>query len=57
MGYLAPGNIFVNMLQFMRFSVYLDRILNKSKDYFQIEIMISAAHMLGSFDGMLDALF
>ena len=39
-----------NMSKFMRFSVYFDCILNKKNGYFQIEIMISAAHMLG---GML----
>ena len=34
----------------MRFSVYFDCILNEKNGSFQIEIMISAAHMLG---GML----
>ena len=31
----------------MRFSVYFEKILNTNNGYFQIEIMISAAHMLG----------
>ena len=34
----------------MRFSVYFDCILNEKNGSFHIEIMISAAHMLG---GML----
>ena len=28
MGYLAPGEIFENMLQLKRFGVYFERILN-----------------------------
>ena len=47
MEYLAPGNLFENMLQFMRFSVYFERILNTHNGYFHIEIIISAAHILG----------
>ena len=46
-GYLAPDEIFENMLQLMRFSVNFERILNTNNDYFHIEIMISATHMLG----------
>ena len=30
MGYLAPGEIFYNMLQLTRFSMYLKGILNKN---------------------------
>ena len=47
MGYLAPGEMFDNMLQLMRFSVYLEGILNINNGYFYIKIMISAAHMVG----------
>ena len=47
MGYLAPGEMFDNMLQLMRFSIYFEGILNTSNGYFLIKIMISAAHMLG----------
>ena len=47
MGYLAPGEMFDNMLQLMRFSVYFEGILNTNNGYFYIKIMISAAHMLG----------
>ena len=35
MGYLAPGNFLGNMLQLMRFSIYLEGILNKNNGYFQ----------------------
>ena len=44
---IAPGELFDNMLQLMRFSVYLKRILNTDNGYFYIKIMISAVHMLG----------
>ena len=44
--YLAPGKMFENMLELMRFSVYFERILKTNNGYFHIEIMISAAHML-----------
>ena len=47
MGHLAPGKMFDNMLQLMRFSVYLEGILNINNGYFYIKIMISAAHMVG----------
>ena len=39
--------MFDNMLQLMRFSVYLKGILNTDNGCFYIKIMISAAHMLG----------
>ena len=45
MGYLAPGNFLENMLQLMRFN---EGIPNKNNGYFNIEIMISAAHMVGA---------
>ena len=32
----------------MHFSVYFDCILNEKNGYFHIEIMISAAHMMGA---------
>ena len=47
MGCLAPGEMFDNLLQLMRFSVYFEGVLNKNKGYFHIKIMISATHMLG----------
>ena len=43
---IAPGEMFDNMLQLMRFSVYFKGILNTDNGYFHIKIMISAAHML-----------
>ena len=43
----APGEMFHNMLQLMRFSVYFKGILNTDSGYFHIKLMISAAHMLG----------
>ena len=46
MGCLAPGEMFDNMLQLLRFSVNFERILNTNNSYFDIKIMISAAHML-----------
>ena len=33
----------------MRFSANFERILNTNNGYFHIEIMISAAHLLGDF--------
>ena len=51
MGNLAPDEILENMLQSKCFSVYLEGILNKNNGYFHIEIMISAAHMLGAVRG------
>ena len=47
MGYLTLSEMFDNMLQLMRFSVYFERVLNTNNGYFNIKIMISAAHMLG----------
>ena len=47
MGYLAPSEMFDNMLQLMRFSVYFEGVLNTNNGYFNIKIMILAAHMLG----------
>ena len=35
-----------NMLQLMRFSVYIKGILNTDNGYFHIKIIISAAHLL-----------
>ena len=46
MGYLAPGEMFDNMLQLMRFSVYFEGIMNTNNGYFHIKIMISADDML-----------
>ena len=43
----APGEMFDNMLQLIRFSVYFKGILNTDNGYFHIKLMISAAHMLG----------
>ena len=40
MGYLAPGEMFDNMLQLIRFSVYFEGILNTNNGYFHIKIMI-----------------
>ena len=48
MGYLAPCEIFENMLQLTRFSVYIEGILDMNNGYFYIEIIISPAHMLGA---------
>ena len=45
--YITPGEMFDNMLQLMRFSVYFKGILNTDNGYFHIKIIISAAHMLG----------
>ena len=46
MGYLAPGEMFDNLLLLIRFSVSFEGILNTNNGYFYIKIMISAAHML-----------
>ena len=46
MEYLAPGEMFENMLQLMRFSVYFEGVLNTNNGYFHIKTIISAAHML-----------
>ena len=43
----APGEMFDNMLQLMRFSVYFKGILNTDNGYIHLKLMISAAHMLG----------
>ena len=43
----APCEMFDNMLQLIRFSVYFKGILNTDNGYFHIKLMISAAHMLG----------
>ena len=47
MGYLAPGEICDNMLQLILFSVYFEGILKTNNGYFNIKIMMSAAHLLG----------
>ena len=48
MGYLAPGKMFDNMLELMRFSVYFEGILNTNNGYFHIKIMIiSGTHARG----------
>ena len=52
MGYLAYGEMFDNMLQIMRFSVYFEGILNTNNGYFHIKVMYRCnvpltAHMLG----------
>ena len=39
---IAPGDMFDNMLQLMRFSAYFKGILNTDNGYFLIKIMISA---------------
>ena len=41
MWYLAPGEIFKNMLQLKRFGLNFERILNKNWLYIHIEIVIS----------------
>ena len=46
MVYIAPGEMFDNMLQLMRFSVYFEGVPNTNNGNFHIEVMISAAHML-----------
>ena len=51
MGYIGPGEIFENMLQLTRISVYLEGILNINNGYFHIQIMISAARMLKAVRG------
>ena len=55
-GYLANGEN-LNMLQFMRFSVYFERIF-KRNCYFLTEIMtlFIAARILGSFGGIYSSL-
>ena len=40
MGYLRTGEIFENMLQLKRFSLYFEGIMNIENGYFYIEIMI-----------------
>ena len=47
------NEIFKNMLQLMRFSVYLEGILKTNYGYYDIEVMISAAHMLGAIRGQV----
>ena len=37
MGYLTPSEIFDNMLQLMRFSVYFEGIMNTNNGYFHIK--------------------
>ena len=44
--FLAPGEIFENMLQLKHFSLNFERILKLANGYFHIEIMISATEML-----------
>ena len=43
---IASGEMFDNMLQLMRFSVYFKGIPNTDNGYFHIKIMISTGHML-----------
>ena len=43
---IEPGEMFDNMLQLVRFSVYFKGILNTDNGYFLIKILISAVHML-----------
>ena len=50
MGYVAPGEIFENMLQLMNilhmyFSVYFEIYMNTINGYFYIETMMSAVHI------------
>ena len=40
MGYLRTGEIFENMLQLKRFSLYFEVIMNIENGYCHIEIMI-----------------
>ena len=44
MGYLVPVEMFDNMLQLMRFSVYFQGVLNANNGYFHIKIMIFHMH-------------
>ena len=44
-GYLAPGDIFVNMLQLKHFGSYFERILNR-KWLLSYRNLISATEML-----------
>ena len=37
MGYLAPGEMFDNMLQLMRFSVYFEGFRNTNNGYFHMK--------------------
>ena len=46
MGYLAPGEIFENMLLLKHFGLYFEGILNRKWLYFHNEIMIIATEML-----------
>ena len=46
MGYLAPGEIFENMLPLKRFDLYFEGILNRNV-YFLIEKIISTTEVLG----------
>ena len=47
MGYLSHGEMFDNMLQLMRFSIYFEGVRNTNNGYFYIKKLISAAPMLG----------
>ena len=40
MGYLAPGEMFDNMLKLMYFSVYFEGVLNTNSGYFHIKLMM-----------------
>ena len=46
MRYLAPGEIFENMLLLKHFGLYFEGILNRKWLYFHNEIMIIATEML-----------
>ena len=46
MGYLAPGEIFENMLQLKRFGIYIERILNSKWLLFKV---ILSTEMLGGW--------
>ena len=43
-GTIAPGEMFDNMLQLIRFSVYFEGILNTNNGYYHAKIIISARH-------------
>ena len=46
MEYFPPGEMFENILQLMRCSVYFEDVLSTINGYFHIKKMISAAHKL-----------
>ena len=56
MGYLRTGEIFENMLQLKRFSLYFERIMNIGNGYFHIEIGVREHASRENFK-MIDAIW